>query len=455
MSREHTPHLVYLDNNATTAMCKPAIAAMTTWLDSPANPSSTGEYGTAAREMIETSRKFIASHCHAPNYTVIFTSGASESNCFIIRATAEAYKKQRGTMPHILTSLTEHKSIIKCCEALKSSSQAEVTYLAPGASGCIPVSLIEHGIRENTCIISIMAANNELGCINNLKEIGTIAHAHQIPFHSDFVQVFGKFRINLPANNIDAISASFHKLYGPKGSGILVINNDLIAGYKLEGQISGTQEFGLRGGTENVAAIAGSIAALKYVFTNRAVKNAKLFSQRDYIIGKLRSKFPVRSYRSFITPKDAAQSEIKTNIASSAGPKKKLADDTSTPDETRHPVSLVFLGPECKITKADSSVTSLPRVLPNTILLAIVKADKSTPFCNVKLKSTLNKNHVIISIGSACNTAAEEASHVLDAIHAPDVIKRGVIRISFGDTTTKKDLDTFISAFTSAVTAQI
>lgn len=442
MSKDRTKGPVYLDYNATTSMCKPALTAMTTWLEAPANPSSSGELGASAREMIETGRKFISAHCHASGYTVIFTSGASESNCFIIRASVDAYKKQRGVTPHVLTSLTEHKSIIKCCEALKSSGQAEVTYLAPGASGCIPVTLVEHGIRENTCIVSIMAANNELGCINNIKEIGEIAHAHAVPFHSDFVQIFGKFRINLPANNVDAISASFHKLYGPKGSGILVINNDLISGYKLEGQISGTQEFGLRGGTENVAAIAGSIAALKCAFTHRADKNAKLFAQRDYIIRKIQTKFKTMSYKEY----------LKLNAGQVTSEEKKV----STVDKKKtSAVYLVLLGPDCKPTKVDAQVTTLPRTLPNTILLAVIKEDVSKPFCNVKLKAVLNKNHVIVSIGSACNTNSEEASHVLEAIHAPDAIKRGVIRVSFGDTTTKKDLDTFITSFTSGVEAQL
>ena len=425
--------IAYLDNNATTAMCKSAIAAMNEWLGEPANPSSTSKAGIEAHKMIDMARKYVLAHCHAPNYTVIFTSGASESNCFIIRATVEAYKKLRGVTPHVLISLVEHKSVIKCCEALKIGGLAEVTYLAPGASGCIPISLITHGIRDNTCIVSIMAANNELGCVNNLKEIGAIAHSKSVPFHSDFVQIFGKFRINLPGNNIDAISASFHKLYGPKGSGLLVINNDLISGYDLQGQISGTQEFGLRGGTENVAAIAGSIAAMKYAFTNRAAKNAKLCKQREYLLGKLRSQFQTKTYRSFLAP---------------------AAVDVMQPDAKPNKISLVFLGPDCKTNKSDSNPTSLPRVLPNTVLLSVVKADGATPFCNVRLKNALDKNRVVISIGSACNTASPDASHVLDAIHAPDSIKRGVIRISFCDTTTKKELDAFISAFSTAVNAQ-
>lgn len=435
--------VVYLDNNATTAMCKSAITEMESWLGQPANPSSSSSFGTNARKMIENCRRFISNHCHAPNYTVVFTSGASESNCFIIRATVEAYKRQKNIKPHILTGLNEHKSIIKCCESLKAAGLAEVTYLTPGASGCIPIDLVTAGIRDNTCIVSIMAANNELGCINNLKSIGEIAHSRAVPFHSDFVQLFGKYRINLPEYNIDAISASFHKLYGPKGSGILVINNDLITGYDLTGQISGTQEFGLRGGTENVAAIAGSIAALKHTFTNRSTKNAKLFAQREYILTKLHSKFPVRTYREYIVAQRAQAPVRKLET------KKEHAPEPS--------VYLVILGPDGgpigKELKSNGA-TQLPKVLPNTIMVAIVKTG-SVPFCNVKLKAALEKKHVVISIGSACNTASKDASHVLDSIKASDEIKSGTIRISLCDTTTKKDLDQFINEFATAIKSQI
>lgn len=427
--------VVYLDNNATTAMCKSAVEEMKSWLEQPANPSSSSTFGVHARKMIENGRRFIANHCHAPGYTVIFTSGASESNCFIIRATVEAYKRQKNIKPHVLTGLNEHKSIIKCCESLKSSGLAEITYLTPGASGCIPLGLVTAGIRDNTCLVTIMAANNELGCINNLKAIGEIAHSRAVPFHSDFVQLFGKYRINLPDHNIDAISASFHKLYGPKGSGILVINNDLISGYDLTGQISGTQEFGLRGGTENVAAIAGSIAAMKHAFTNRATKNAKLFTQREYLVTKLRSKFPVRTYREYLAG-ESGPSAVKNQRAPKPG------------------TSIVILGPDGEAKDLKSTSVSQPgRILPNTLMISIIKSG-TTPFCNVKLKAALEKEHVVIAIGSACNTASKDASHVLDSIKASDEIKSGAIRISLCDTTSKKDLDKFISEFTVAVKAQ-
>lgn len=447
--------VVYLDNNATTAMCKSAISEMESWLEQPANPSSSSSFGVHARKMIENSRKFVANHCHAPNYTVVFTSGASESNCFIIRATVEAYKRQKNVKPHVLTGLNEHKSIIKCCESLKAAGLAEITYLTPGASGCIPIGLVTAGIRDNTCLISIMAANNELGCINNLKAIGEIAHSRAVPFHSDFVQIFGKYRINLPEYNIDAISASFHKLYGPKGSGILVINNDLITGYDLTGQISGTQEFGLRGGTENVAAIASSIAAMKHAFTNRATKNAKLFAQREYLMTKLRSKFPVKSYREYLmerasNPGGVQPSRGQNDVAAkskSADSKNQRAPDTGT--------YLVILGPDCSSSlKSPAVATRLLHVLPNTLMVAIIRPG-NVPFCNVKLKAALEKEHIIVSIGSACNTASKDASHVLDSIKASDEIKSGAIRISLCDTTSKKELDRFISEFTAGIKAQL
>ncbi len=455
--------LIYLDYNATTAMCKPAIAAMNEWLAKPANASSTSPLGIEAHKLIELARKYIAAHCHAKNYRVIFTSGASESNCFIIRATVEAYKRLKHAKPHILTSLTEHKSVIKCCELLKSNGDADVTYLAPGASGCIPTSLVEHGLRDNTCLVTIMAANNELGCVNNLKEIGRIAHARNVPFHSDMVQVFGKYRINLPAHNIDAISASFHKLYGPKGSGLLVINDDLVNGYGLEGLISGTQEFGLRGGTENIAAIAGSFAALKSVFVNRAEKNSKLFTQREYIIRCIGARYTVMSYRDYISSLKTAPTGDTPTSTPSAAPKitpsstKSKHKNKAKQESAEHSgPRIIVLGPEYKSTSADAQSTALPQVLPNTLMLAVVKDVSSPPmFCNLRLKDALGKVGVVISIGSACNTASPDASHVLDAIHAPEAIKAGVIRVSFGDTTTKRELDAFIAAFCNTVDAQM
>lgn len=407
---------VYLDNNATTETCKSSIDATIKWLRDPTNPSSDSKLGLESRKMIDSASKYILAHCSAKNYSVIFTSGASESNSMIIRSTVEAYLKHKRIKPHIVTSLTEHTSILKCCDTLRQLGMLDVTYVSPGISGCIPPSLIKRAIQPNTCLISIMAANNELGCINNLKEIGDYAHESKIPFHSDFVQIFGKFKYNLPNNNIDAISVSFHKLHGPMGCGLLIINNDLVEGYGLDSQIAGTQQGGLRGGTQNVAAIAGAIAAMKHTFLQRNEKNKRLYDLRKYTMDSLSKKFHIGEYKEY------------------AG--------TESPKDVK-PLEIVFLGQMNKTY-----------ALPNTLLIAVAK-NEGPPFCNVKLKKALDKSGVIVSIGSACNTSSSKASHVLNAIKAPDVIKKGVIRVSFCDTTTKKDIQCFIDTFVKAVCAQV
>ncbi len=443
------PDIIYLDNNATTAMCKAAITAMHRWLDIPANPSSSSRYGVAAKKMMDDGRAYILAHCSAPNYLVVYTSGASESNSFIIRSTVAAYFKQRKAKPHVLTSLTEHKSIIKCCEELEAAGAADITYIAPAMSGCIPPQLIERGIRPNTCLVSIMSANNELGCINNLREIGTIAHAHKVPMHADCVQTFGKFKYSLPANNIDAISVSFHKLHGPKGCGLLVVNRDLVDGYGLEGMIAGTQEYGLRGGTENVACIAGGLAAMKHTFVDRAAKNARLYGLRAHIISKLGAHFGIGDYKTYVAEPQLRASGLRSGSAPPEAVVTMHAPASAT-ISARKPVELIILGtPSPKINQSKER-----RVLPGTILLAIAK-NTGTPFCNTKLKAALERLNIIVSIGSACNTASPDASHVLAAIRAPDVILRGVIRVSMCDDTTKKDADAFISAFIQAVDAQL
>jgi cysteine desulfurase len=408
-------NIIYLDNNSTTEICKPSIQAIMKWLGAPANPSSDSKHSIEARNMLEDGRKYIQTHCSAKNYSVIYTSGASESNSLIIRSTVEAYLKYKKVKPHLITSLTEHKSILKTCDSLRHLGMLDVTYVTPGMSGCIPPSLIRNALMPNTCMITIMAANNELGCINNLKDIGAIAHEKKIPFHSDFVQIFGKFKYNLQHHNIDAISVSFHKLCGPMGCGLLIVNNDLIYGYGLDSQIAGTQQNGLRGGTQNVPAIAGSLAAMKHTFTDRNKKNDKLYMLRQFIIDEISKKFDIGDYKNYV--------------------------GNDNPNNVKA-FEIVFLGQLIK-----------KHALPNTILISVAK-NEGLSFCNVRLKNALDKSNIIVSIGSACNTSSASASHVLDAIKAPVVIKKGVIRISLCDNTTKKDVQCFLDTFIKATAAQ-
>ena len=411
MSKKGT---IYLDNNGTTARCRFALEELIKWSSEPFNASTTSKYGLSATKLMEDSIKAIKKHCGSPNYSVIFTSGASESNSLILRSVAEAYKFNTKMTPHIIISATEHKSIIDCCSVMEKYGLATYTAIEPNIRGCIAPEEVQNALKTNTALISIIGANNELGCINNVKEIGAIAHKNKVPFHSDFVQLFGKFKINLQKYNIDSISVSFHKLGGPIGCGLLVINNNLIRGYGLMAQIHGTQQMGLRGGTQNIPAIASSIVALKHTFEGRDAKNRKLLALKQYTLSKLGNAIPFADFATYLDP------------------------------TSKHkPAEFVLLG---QVDNAKS--------LPNTILLSIAK-NKGKSFCNVALKNELEKRNIIVSIGSACNTKSKNASHVLNAIKAPPVIKRGVIRISLCDTNTKKELDTFISVYLTAIKKQL
>lgn len=368
-------NVIYLDNNGTTKLCKESVKAMNEWLESRSNPSTSSILGIKSKEMIDNARNYIKNHCGDKDCKVIFTSGASESNCLIIRSIVDKCNK----IPVIITSAIEHKSILSLCESLQKEKRIKLVVVKPDKYGHISPTDVEKAIKENKCVklVSIMAANNEIGTINNIKEIGRISHKHGIPFHTDAVQIFGKYHMNMKKNNIDALSMSFHKLQGPMGIGMLVIGKDI----DLKSQISGTQQYSMRGGTENVPAIAGAVASIKKTFTNRDRKNNKLMKLREHLIKQL------------------SENDIK----------------------------FILLG-------------SPNNPLPNTVCISL----QYDNFCNVKLKNYLNKKGIIVSIGSACNTKSKKASHVLNAIKASKKIKRGVMRISMGDDSKKSDLDTFV-----------
>lgn len=407
---EIIPHTIYLDNNATTLICKQAEKTYHDWLKCY-NPSSSTKLADNTKCLLKDSEKYILDHCNCPEseYKVVFTSGATESNCFIIRSTCEAYFRIRKIKPHIIISEVEHHSSLECANNIKTAGYADVECVPPNMYGCVLVDEIEKRIRPNTCLISIIFANNETGSISNIKEIGNLSHKHKIPFHTDAVQIFGKVKIDIPDSNIDALSACFHKLYGPKGVGLLILKNTLIEGYELKSQIAGSQQSGLRGGTENVAGIASSISAMKHAFENRKEKNKKLLDMRNKILDSLNTSdiIKIGNYKDYLEDILPTQNEI------------------------------VILGPPRD---------KLGNYLPNTILLSICKPI-GEKFCNVKFKEELDNLGIVVSISSACLTSSDKASHVVTALGAPPVIKRGILRISMGDTNTEKDIDSFLKIF--------
>jgi cysteine desulfurase len=190
------------------------------------NPSSTDVVAMRSKKRLTESRNFVYKVCNiSPNdFYIIFTSGASESNNMILRSSAEAYKKMARTMPHIIVSNIEHATSLKCCKILEEHGLATVSYVACDPfSGEIFPAAVASAMRPNTCLVSIMHANNETGAINNIKGIGALCRARGVPFHTDAVQTFGKYGLHPNENNVDAFSVSFHKMGGPVASGMLVM----------------------------------------------------------------------------------------------------------------------------------------------------------------------------------------------------------------------------------------
>jgi len=435
---------VYFDNNGTTLICPQAEKVHIKWLKCY-NPSTSSELAKPEKKLIANVQDYILSRCNVSTAThkAIFTSGASESNCFIIRACVKAFKKklmEKGSelVPHLILSAIEHSASMECAKDLTESGDAVVSYIQPTIYGNILPEDVEKEIKPNTCLISIMYANNELPVINNIKEISKIAHAHSIPLHSDAVQVFGKYKIDIKQDGIDALSASAHKFYGPKGIGLLIMSNDLINGYKITAEVNGSQQDGLRGGTENVPAIASMGTAMKYAFVNRSEKNKKLYRLRERCLEKLSKHYKFVSYQSYLYDESELPSIVPADTQTDA------KTDDKTDDNARRDIELVSLGPP---------EDKKGFILVNTILLAICK-NKGRPFCNVDLKKFLDKKGFVISIGSACNTGSSRSSHVMSAIGAPDVIKRGVIRISFGDNNTNAEVDRFVAVLKEGIDAQ-
>ena len=243
--------LIYLDNAATTKTAPEVVDAMLPYFTEKfGNPSSVYSFAAANKEDITLQREKIAKALGANTNEIYFTAGGSESDNWALKATAEAYE---GKGKHIITTKIEHHAILHTGEYLEKRG-FEVTYLDVDADGKVKLDELKAAIRPDTILISVMYANNEIGTIQPIKEIGEIAHEHGILFHTDAVQAFGQVPINVDECHIDMLSASGHKLNGPKGIGFLYIRK----GVKIRSFVhGGAQERKRRAGTENVPGIVG------------------------------------------------------------------------------------------------------------------------------------------------------------------------------------------------------
>ncbi len=277
---------IYLDNAATTRTSQEVVDAMLPYFtESYGNPSSIYELGQRSKEAITKAREEIAKVIGAKTEEIYFTAGGSEADNWAIKAAYEAYKNKGN---HIITTKIEHHAVLHPCQYLEKQG-AKVTYLDVDENGLIDLEQLQKAISPETILITIMFANNEIGTIEPVKEIGMIAKEHGILFHTDAVQVFGQVPIDVDEMNIDMLSSSAHKINGPKGIGCLYIRK----GVKIRSFIhGGAQERKRRAGTENVPGIVGYGVAARMAAETMEARTRKEQELRDYFIRRVLDEVP-------------------------------------------------------------------------------------------------------------------------------------------------------------------
>lgn len=278
--------MIYLDNAATTKTAPEVVEAMLPYFtEYYGNASSVYGFAGKSKEAMTNARETIAEALGAKANEIYFTAGGSEADNWALKATAEAYKTKGN---HIITTRIEHHAILHACEWLEKNG-FEVTYLPVDENGVVKIEELKKAIRPETILISVMFANNEIGTIEPIKEIGEIAKEHGILFHTDAVQAFGQLPINVDELHIDMLSSSGHKLNGPKGIGFLYIRK----GVKIRSFVhGGAQERKRRAGTENIPGIVGYGVAVKRAVCSMTERTAKEKELRDYLIDRVLKEIP-------------------------------------------------------------------------------------------------------------------------------------------------------------------
>jgi cysteine desulfurase len=368
--------IIYFDHAATTPVDKRVLEAMMPYFsENYGNANSTHQMGNQARVAVEEARESIAEHIGAEPAEIIFTSGGTESDNTVINGVVQATGKKE-----VITSPIEHHAILHTVEAAKRNGVKPI-YIQPETDGMISPGRVENAITDDTALVSLMHVNNEIGIINPIKEIGEVCRQHSIPFHSDTVQSAGKLPLDINEMNLDFLSMSAHKLYGPKGIGVLYIRH---ATPWIPWMHGGSQERRRRGGTLNVPGIVGMAKAFDLAEESRKSHLKHFQKLHDKLINGLQSRFPGM---------------------------------------------ISFNGSENSV--------------PYIINLSITNEDGSG-FDGEMLLLNLETEDICVSNGSACASGSVEASHVLAGIGLEEHIANSSIRISLGKDNTEEEITIFL-----------
>lgn len=404
--------MIYLDNAATTALSETARKAMEPYLSGYyGNPSSIYRFGQEARKAVEESRQTIASLLHVSPREIYFTGGGTESDNWAISSVVleSALKKEKSAQ--LITSAIEHPAVLRTCSFFESLG-VKVSRIPVDKEGFLDLEILEKVLQEESslrkteesshCLISVMAANNEIGTLQNLKEIGRLAKDYGAVFHTDAVQAFGQIPLDIEEMQIDLLSASSHKIHGPKGVGLLYIRKGLKLPSFLHG---GAQERGLRAGTENVPGIVGFAAAAKEAFSTMEERGRKKVALRDLFFKRLLEEIPGAKI-SGVNPAEA----------------EGIGESPESP----------FL-------------SSLHHRLPGNVHICLPGVEGESVLL------LLDQKGICASSGSACASGSLEPSHVLLAIGKSHEEAYSGLRLSLEETLTEEELEYTVRAIKEAV----
>ena len=418
--------MIYLDNAATTALSESARNAMEPYFSTHyGNPSSIYRFGQEARKAVEESRQSIAALLRVSPREIYFTGGGTESDNWAISSVAleSALKKEKSA--HLITSAIEHPAVLRTC-AFFESLGVKVSRIPVDQKGFLDLEALERALQEESslrereersfpsksgeevkkgashCLVSVMAANNEIGTIENLKEIGRLAKKYGAVFHTDAVQAFGQIPLDIEEMQIDLLSASSHKIHGPKGVGLLYIRKGLKLPSFLHG---GAQERGLRAGTENVPGIVGFAAAAKEAFSSMEERGRKKASLRNLFFKRLMEEIPGAKI-SGVNPAEA----------------EGIGERPESP----------FL-------------SSLHHRLPGNVHICLPGVEGESVLL------LLDQKGICASSGSACASGSLEPSHVLLAIGKSHEEAYSGLRLSLEETLTEEELEYTVEAIKEAV----
>lgn len=386
---------IYMDNAATTAVSPEVLQAMLPYFtDIYGNPSSIHSTGRDARRAVDAARKQVAAAIGAQPTEIYFTAGGSESDNWAIKGTAFA-KRAKGN--HIITSQIEHHAVLHTCAWLEKQG-FEVTYLPVDEFGRVRVEDVEKAITAKTILISIMAANNEIGTLQPITEIGKLAKSRGILFHTDAVQAMGAIPIDVNAMNIDMLSMSGHKFHGPKGIGVLYVRKGVHPDIFMHG---GAQERGQRAGTENLAGIVGIGKAIELATQNLEANAARMSRLRDKLIDGILAEIPdvrLNGHRTERLPNNVNVSIryiegeamlLRLDLAGIAGSSGSACTSGSLdpshvllaiglPHEIAHGSLRLSLGTDTTEEQVDEVLRVLPGIVKDLRAMSVLNAETST-----------------------------------------------------------------------------